>query len=47
MNQSTYNYEIKCKVCHASVRVKSLVKLKDRYCCPNCLSTVNINKKEK
>ena len=40
------NNDIKCDNCQASLKVRSLIKLKNRYCCPFCFSTVKV-KKEK
>lgn len=42
----TTNNDVKCGNCQATVRIQSLIKLKNRYCCPYCFSTVKV-KKEK
>lgn len=39
-----YANEVKCDKCNTVSRIGSLVKLKDRYCCPKCLHTVKVNK---
>lgn len=38
--------EVKCGKCQASIRIKALIKLKDRYCCPLCFSTIKIEKEK-
>lgn len=49
-NEVYVNNDVNCANCGSSVRVKSLIKLKDRYCCPNCFCTIkvkNLNNKRK
>lgn len=41
------NSDVKCESCKASVKVSSLIKLKDRYCCPHCFSTVVLKEHKK
>lgn len=43
--QKVYNNsDVKCGKCNASIKFTLLVKLKDRFCCPYCFSTVNVKK---
>lgn len=41
-----FSDNIECTNCKSSIRVQSLIKLKDRYCCPNCFSTLKITKRK-
>ena len=41
-----YNSDVKCESCKASNKVSSLIKLKDRYCCPKCFNTLKVEVKK-
>lgn len=41
------NSDIECSNCKSSIRIRNLIKLKDRFCCPRCFTTLTINDKKK
>ena len=43
-NEPYVNNDVNCTNCGSSIRMKSLIKLKDRYCCPNCFCTIKVTK---
>lgn len=46
-NEVFVNNDVNCINCGSSIRMKSLIKLKDRYCCPNCFCTIKVTKSKK
>lgn len=40
MYNTFFNDTIECKNCKTNHKYGALIKLKDRYCCPKCYSTI-------